>query len=281
MKLAVNYSPALASILDAEPDLVDYVKVPTIPFPDCWAQFKAGAEYGRLLPHPAQPGVLCLGHPRPELCFNREMLAEIIKRTNPPYISTHLEAKVDFFPQWKAAQHVIDPVVEENLAHHFLQSVREVKAEIRLPLVLENFPYYPWWAHYKICADPGFITRICQEGACGFLFDLAHAKCSAWSFQMDFLSYLHALPLEKTSEIHLAGVQTRAEGIIDTHTKLEEDDYRILEYVLTKTDPEVITIEYGGMSERIKNLKGEFEPIWRNDPQELRVMIDRVKQCIS
>lgn len=279
MKLAVNFSQALVSLLEDEPDLpVDYIKAPTIPFPECWRQFEAGEKYRRILPHPAQTGVLALGHPQAELRFNREIVAEIIRRTNPPYLSTHLEATVDFFPEYKDLQHQINPVVEEALTAHFLRTIEQVKQEIGLPLVLENFPYYSFWVHYKLCADPQFITRICLEGDCGFLLDLAHARCSAWSFQTDLRTYLNELPLDRVKEVHLAGVWTRAEGVIDTHTKLEEDDYVVLRYVLTKTDPEIITIEYGGMPDQIRNLHGEYEPVRRNDPWELREMIDRVRQ---
>jgi uncharacterized protein (UPF0276 family) len=282
MKLAVNFSEALVSLLEEDPALpVDYIKAPTIPFPGCWSQFETGGKYRRLLPHPAQQGVLALGHPQPELRFNREVVAEVIDRTDPPYISTHLEARVEFFPEFRDFQHELDPVVEEALFRHFLSAVRQVKAEIGLPLVLENFPYYSFWVHYKLCADPGFITRICTEGDCGFLLDIAHARCSAWFFQMDLLSYLSALPLDRTKEIHLAGVQTRAEGMIDTHTKLEEDDYVVLNRVLARTDPEIVTIEYGGMPDQIMNLQGEYEPVLRNDPRELAEMIYRVKQACA
>jgi uncharacterized protein (UPF0276 family) len=98
---------------------------------------------------------------------------------------------------------------------------------------------------------------------------------------MDLLSYLSALPLDRTKEIHLAGVQTRAEGMIDTHTKLEEDDYVVLNRVLARTDPEIVTIEYGGMPDQIMNLQGEYEPVLRNDPRELAEMIYRVKQACA
>lgn len=71
MKLAVNFSQALLSLFAEDPDLpVDLVKVPTIPFPECFSQFDHGRVFRKLLPHPAQPGVISLGHPSPKEQFN-------------------------------------------------------------------------------------------------------------------------------------------------------------------------------------------------------------------
>jgi uncharacterized protein (UPF0276 family) len=77
-------------------------------------------------------------------------------------------------------------------------------------------------------------------------------------------------------EIHLAGVNHRIEGIRDTHTKLTDEDYQLFKFVLEKTKPEIVTIEYGGLPDRILNFAGEYEPIYRNNPLELAEMIYQV-----
>jgi hypothetical protein len=63
MKLAVNYSQALMTLFDHDPGIpVDYIKVPTIPFPECWSQFDEGEKrrtFYWILPTPGvAPGTL-------------------------------------------------------------------------------------------------------------------------------------------------------------------------------------------------------------------------------
>lgn len=282
MKLAVNFSDPLIELLNENPVLpVDFIKVPTKAFPDSFSQFNKGLSYRRLLPHPAQPGVLSLGHPSPGERFNREIVAKIIDLTKPAYLSTHLEAKLDFFPSFEEEQHRFHPGLKKALSHRFLESIDLVKKTTGLPLVLENFPYYSWWRHYKLGSDPMFITEICEVGDCGFLLDIAHARCSAWYFGIPVEQYLEMLPLQRLVEIHLAGVNHRAEGVRDTHTKLTEEDYQLFKFVLERTNPEIATIEYGGLPDRLLNLAGTYEPIRRNESLELKEMISQVLAIIN
>lgn len=282
MKLAVNFSSALLGLLQENPDLpVDYIKVPTIPFPQAFDQFEQGAKFRKLLPHPAQAGVLCLGHHQFDQCYNPEIITEIIERTQPQYLSTHLEVKVEYFPELRQFKRQDNPVVREGLRKRFLEAIRTVKEETGLPLVVENFPYYKWGRHFQTGAEPDFIAEICEAGDCGFLLDIAHARCSAWHLNRDWKEYLFQLPLHRLREIHLAGTQMREEGMRDTHTVLEDEDYRILHMVLAKNKPEIISIEYGGMPDRLLNLKKEYDYVWRNNPVELAEMINRVNDIIN
>lgn len=282
MKLAVNYSDNLLDLLNKDPDLpVDFIKVPTEALPGSFSQFEKGLSYRKLLPHPAQPGVISLGHNSPRERYNGEIVAKIISLTQPAYLSTHLEAKLDFFPSFEKEQHRFHSGLKKALSRRFLESIDLVKGTTGLPLALENFPYYSWWRHFKLGSDPAFITEICEAGDCGFLLDTAHARCSAWYFGVPVEQYIEMLPLQRLVEIHLAGVNHRAEGIRDTHTKLTDEDYQLFKFILEKTNPEIVTIEYGGLPDRILNLTGLYEPIRRNEPLELKEMIYRVLTIIN
>jgi len=283
MKIAVNYSTALLTLLSESSDLaIDYIKAPTQPFPDCWEQFdKNEYDYPRL-PHLAQAGVIFLGHPEPEQCFNVETVTKVLQSTRPPYLSTHLEARTDFFPEVKEYQHQNHPEVQRLLKKHFLSTINLVKQQSKIPLVLENFPYYTWWRHFRWASEPRFIKEICKEGNCGFLLDIAHARCSAWHMQRDLIDYITALPLDCLREIHLGGVQKRGEeGLRDTHTALVEEDYQLVEFLIARTNPDIITIEYGGMPDQILNIEHRYEPILRNSPAELKQMISRIQAVVG
>jgi len=283
MKLTVNFSEMLLKILKKQPDLpIDYIKVPTIPFPECWTQFKRGIENRPILPHPAQPGVLALGHPEREERFNWEIIQAIIDQTDPPYLSTHLEARVEYFPEFSQLQQQVDPKLQEALEARFVEAALEVKRFIKRPLILENFPYYSWWRHYRVASEPDFIREVCKRADCNFLLDIAHARCSAWYLKLDPLEYLKALPLERLQEIHLSGIIMRPEGMRDSHTPLDEIGYQLLDEVLKLAKPEMLTIEYGGMPDRIAiSLQDEFEPLDRNQPEALLEMIRRVRGMIK
>jgi uncharacterized protein (UPF0276 family) len=282
MKLAVNFSEALLQLLQKTPGLtVDYIKVPLCPFPAGFSQFETGEKYGRLLPHLAQPGVLALGHNLPNQRFDGELVREIIRRTDPPYLSTHMEARTEYFPEYTQYQHRNHPGLHQALKERFLTAIAMVKVKTGIPLLLENFPYYTMLVHYRAGSEPDFISELCEAGDCGFLLDIAHARCSAWHMGREVESYIKALPLSRLREIHLAGARQESYGLRDTHTELEENDYFLLEKVLNQATPEIVTIEYGGMPERIQRLDGVFEPIRRNNPVELERMIRRVREIIG
>jgi uncharacterized protein (UPF0276 family) len=283
MKLAVNYSAILAELIREQPELpIDYIKVPTLPFPGCFTeQFEAGVKLRPLLPHTAQPGIMALGAPRPEQRFSPEIIKEVIRRTNPPYLSTHLEARVEYFPEYQTEQHRHTPEIYTALQERFLTGIAEVKRATQLPLVLENFPYYTWLHHYRTGSEPELIRTICTAGDCGFLLDIAHARCSAWSFKQTVEAYLQALPLERLREIHLAGVRELDFGICDTHTALGDADYQLLQTVLQWSKPEIVTLEYGGMPDWLVNRSGVKEAVNRNDRRELETMIKRIGEIIG
>lgn len=277
MKLAVNYSSALISLLIAHPALpVDYIKVPTVPFPDCWFQFDEGGLYRKLLPHLAQTGILAPGHPEAAQRLNSEIVATVLEKTDPPYLSTHLDAKLEYYPEMADFLHQSSAEFKQLLTGNFLEAIHEIKESIRIPLVLENSTYYPWRQSFRLVVETAFITEICEEGDCGLIVDIAHARCSALNLNQEIAAYFQALPLKRVREIHLSGVLERPEGLRDTHTSPTDFDFELLELLLRITDPQIITIEYGGLPDRIMNPDREYEPLSRNNPHELREIIGKV-----
>lgn len=279
MKLAVNYSETLISFISVNPNLpIDYIKAPTIPFPECWDQFIRGKLYCNILPHLAQPEILCLSHPELGKNFNEPVIKKVLKQTGPPYLSTHIEAPADYFPEFQQELHQRHSGINRVLKKRFLDCIRLVQREIKIPLVLENAPYYAWYCNFRESCEPEFITELCEAGDCGFILDIAHARISAQNLKIDVYKYLDALPLSKVIEIHLSGILDNAPiGFWDSHTKLEENDYGLLKYVLNKTNPEIVTIEYGGYPDREPNLiYGGYIECLRNNPDELQAMITKV-----
>jgi len=62
------------------------------------------------------------------------------------------------------------------------------------------------------------------------------------------VDYLRQLPLNRVVEIHVNGSGYDKEGFPrDTHQAMEDEDYKLLEWVLNYTNPEVVTLEYNGL----------------------------------
>lgn len=92
--------------------------------------------------------------------------------------------------------------------------------------------------------DPLRIRRIIEETGTGFLLDLAHARVVASLFQRDIHEYLQQLPLERTVQIHVSGPRLRKGILSDAHEPMQEEDYRLLQWALERTHPQVVTLEY-------------------------------------
>jgi uncharacterized protein len=61
---------------------------------------------------------------------------------------------------------------------------------------------------------------------------------------MDEKTYLDQLPLEKVVEVHVSGPRRRRGRLLDSHEHMQAADYRLLEHVISRQEPQVVTLEY-------------------------------------
>jgi uncharacterized protein (UPF0276 family) len=57
-------------------------------------------------------------------------------------------------------------------------------------------------------------------------------------------NYLEKLPLEQAAQIHVSGVKEKGGHLQDMHETMQAEDYAILDWVLGKSKPKVVTLEY-------------------------------------
>ncbi len=175
------------------------------------------------------------------------------RRTCSPWMSLHL----DYHTSEEIGQIIRgerQPLLyETEKAFDLLRdSVQQVQAQIDVPLLLENMPSWPQpWPCPE--ADPGFIVRLLEATDCGFLLDTAHARMAAGTFGQDIYAYLAALPLDCVVEIHVSSPRYRENTWHSSHEVLEEQDYAILRWLLERTAPQAITLEYWQDREQIKD----------------------------
>ncbi|HVO71461.1 MAG TPA: DUF692 family protein, partial [Aggregatilineaceae bacterium] len=123
------------------------------------------------------------------------------------------------------------------------RSIISLAGSISVPLIIENLDYNSGGAYEYVC-EPAFIAEVLRETQVGLLLDIAHARVSAARLGCPFKHYLAALPLQRVKEIHVSGPRGQGASLVDVHDTLLDDDYAILEEVLTRTAPAALTLEY-------------------------------------
>lgn len=119
--------------------------------------------------------------------------------------------------------------------------IHKIKNKMKVPVLLENIEpigQFHWWCQAE------WIRHICLKSRCDFLLDLGHARVAAEALEMDVQEYIIRLPLQKTRQIHVSGVRRNEGKLFDAHEPLEGEDYLLLEWVLERTQPEMVTLEY-------------------------------------
>src|SRR5262249_54549759 len=101
----------------------------------------------------------------------------------------------------------------------------------------------PGGAYEHVC-EPAFIAAVLSETSVGLLLDLAHAQVSASRLGLPIEDYLGQLPLDQVRQLHISGPRWRDGELYDAHEALLEEDYRLLEWVLARTQPWALTLEY-------------------------------------
>jgi hypothetical protein len=95
--------------------------------------------------------------------------------------------------------------------------------------------------------EPDRIARLLNETGAGLLLDITHAKVTAQYREWDVRAYLAELPLNSVREIHVTGLGVDREGApYDAHGPMDETDFALLEWAIERTDPAIVTLEYGG-----------------------------------
>ncbi len=132
-------------------------------------------------------------------------LEPLLVQTGTPQVNTHLAPLSYDFPDLPVA--TTEPDHVEMLLTH---AVRDVQALVDRfgpqRVTVENADDGKGLILYA-ALQPDFIHRVVEETGCCFLLDIAHARLAAHTLGLDARAYLARLPLERISEIHLAGIQ--------------------------------------------------------------------------
>lgn len=166
----------------------------------------------------------------------------LLKKCGSPHYGLHLSIKKSDMSLG---------MTEENIYQLMSKQIQTFKNNIEVPLLLENTPDSPQdrvlFDHYPYIM-PEKLRRLLVDNDVFFLLDLTHAKITAQYRGWDIHDYIRQLPLDRVKEIHVNGSGYDKDGFpADTHQAMEDEDYKLLEWALNYTKPDIVTLEYNGI----------------------------------
>lgn len=152
-----------------------------------------------------------------------------------------------------------DPVIENGLfvpgfkrysREELLKNAKDNIGRIKkilgpdIAVAIENNNHYNTPA-YDYVTDPSFITTIVNDNSINLLYDIAHAKVSAYNKGMTYEAYKKGLPLHKTIQIHICKSAVNEKMAYDSHFLPDEEEWTEVQSLLNENKGiQYLTIEY-------------------------------------
>jgi len=203
VNLAVNYSAAAAGLFREGRIEVDRFKCPA--WPDTVAAARALHPVYVHLPLRVGAGIGDAIDTEKRRPADWQPLEALLARTDTPQVNVHLAPFVSDFEGIPVDSN--DPADVEMLYAHALRDVQALVDRFGPERVAVENADDGKGRILHAALRPEFVRGLVQEAGCCFLLDVAHARMAAHLLGMDARAYLAGLPLERTTEIHLAGIQ--------------------------------------------------------------------------
>lgn len=260
-----------APLLDLETDRPAFVELA----PENWMNI--GGHWGKVLraiseryPITTHGLSLSLGSPEP---LDFDFLGRVKRFLSDHKISLYTEhlsyAKCD-----NAHLYDLLPIpFREDAVHHVASRIRQVQDFLGQRISIENVSYYTPVAPEM--DEATFVKAIVQESDCNLLLDVNNVYVNAFNHGYDAKKFIEALPLERVSNIHMAGHTRRSEDlIIDTHGEAIIDPvYELFEWTIARTPAVPVLLERDFNFPEFPELLGELnrldqiiESQWKNTP---------------
>lgn len=241
MKLAVNYSPQVAALLDARAVTFDLYKCTE------WPEMIDAARRQRP-PYVHLP--LMAGRANIEQ-VGWDTIYRVLDTTATPFINTHLAPRgADFGVALDSTDAGQGDVLLDAMLRDIFPLVERLGAG---RVILENANWDPNYDIPQLVIAPAFIRRVVEASGCGLLLDLAHARMAAAYLGMDDRDYVAQLPVSRLRELHVAGTRydPHERRLVD-HFPMTDNDWALAEWALDCIrrgdwpQPALVALEYGG-----------------------------------
>jgi len=250
--IGVAYSGYMPRFLREHPGAIDYVEIPFELLEHDPSVIAAAAQKPVVL-HCASMSVAG-SVPPPRVTL--DSIRHWIERTSSPWLGEHLSFITANAPEASASAneyapgepynlgYTVHPPMNEEAVRTVLGSIQLAQTEFDVPLLLENAPLY-FRVPGSRMTQTEFITEIVDRSTVGLLLDLTHFLITARNTGVDPLEEIRSFPLGRVVEVHISGVDEQEGTHWDNHsTKAPDEVFDLLAFVLQRTAPRAITMEY-------------------------------------
>jgi len=137
------------------------------------------------------------------------------------------------------------PLPFEEVAIQWLKrAYYQARAALGRPFALENVTYYFPIPHCGL-SEADFLRRLTEETDCTLLLDVTNIFNNSHNHGYDPIDFLDRLPLDRVSQIHLAGGHQTDDGRWeDSHsTPVMEPVWPLFEEVIRRTKADIVILE--------------------------------------
>ncbi len=186
-------------------------------------------------------------------------IAAYLRATKSPWLSMHITMWLPGMVWLMLRRGWRMPLPDPQRAtRRFVRQVKRLAHSTQVPVILENTEPLPFDGYdFKVRAER--ITQVIEETGCGLVLDTGHARVSAAALKIDVYDYVSSLPLDRVAQVHVSGPRMRDGRLVDVHEPMQETDYALLDFVLARTHPQVLTLEYireqGALREQLFRLR--------------------------
>jgi uncharacterized protein (UPF0276 family) len=135
------------------------------------------------------------------------------------------------------------PFAEESIAW-LKRAYYHARRALGRPFALENVTYYFPVPHCGL-SEADFLRRLTEETDCSLLLDVTNVFNNAHNHRYDPIAFLDRLPLDRVSQIHLAGGHQTPDGRWeDSHSaQVMAPVWPLFEEVIRRTEAEIVILE--------------------------------------
>ena len=104
----------------------------------------------------------------------------------------------------------------DEAVRHVAERVRRVQDFLGRRILLENVSSYITYTH-SVLTEWEFLSAVAEAADCLILLDINNIFVSAFNHGFSAATYLHAIPVERVHQFHLAGHSDKGTFLHDTH----------------------------------------------------------------
>ncbi len=146
----------------------------------------------------------------------------------------------------------------EDAVKHIVERIKQVQDFLGRKIAIENVSYYLSVAPEMEEAD--FIRTIVEEADCHLLLDVNNVYVNAFNHGFDAREFILKLPLDRVSNIHMAGHEkVSPDLIIDTHGQpIIDPVYELFDWTIRQLPPVPVLLERDFNIPEIETLQAEL-----------------------